>query len=149
MKLIYIYSNNNLNRMSYNVYSKCSKISNTFLFLFSNKNLIIMVGFTKCLSEEQTGKTLTRLLLQKQSDLLLPWLSRNLDRQQVFKIFEHLVYAAYKQIYWCENFDFYSSFSVYKFFLCVLISDLVLRHLATLKSCICTNNYGQMDAKNR
>ena len=43
-------------------YSKCSKISNTFLFLFSNKMLEFRAGIHKMLSEKQTGKTLIRLL---------------------------------------------------------------------------------------
>ena len=30
---------------------KCSKISNTFLFLFSNKMLVFRAGIHKCLSE--------------------------------------------------------------------------------------------------
>ena len=41
-------------------------------FQFSNKNLVIKAELTICLSEKQTGKTLIRELLQKQSDLGLP-----------------------------------------------------------------------------
>ena len=41
-------------------FDKCSKISNTFLFLFSNKLSWSELEFTKCLSELQTGKTLFR-----------------------------------------------------------------------------------------
>ena len=37
--------------------------------------MVIMLGDTNCLSQEQTGKTLIRLLLQKQSDLGLHCLS--------------------------------------------------------------------------
>ena len=57
-------------------YGKCSKISNTFLFLFSNKLLLFRSGISKYLSEYQTEKTLIRLLLQGQSDLGLRCLSR-------------------------------------------------------------------------
>ena len=44
----------------------------SFLILFSNK----MLAVAKCLSELQTGRTLIRLLLQKQSNLGLHCLSR-------------------------------------------------------------------------
>ena len=48
--------------------------------------LVIMAGAHKnAFSEKQTGKTLIRLLLQEQSDLGLPCLSRHL-----FEILEHL-----------------------------------------------------------
>ena len=57
-------------------YGKCSNISKTFVFLFANKTLVIGLKVPKCLSEKQTGKTLIRLLLQKQSDLSLHCLSR-------------------------------------------------------------------------
>ena len=79
----------------YKAYGKGSKISNTFLVLFSNTYLLSGLEFTKCLSEYQTGKTLIRLLLQKQSDLGLHCLSRPFGRQIVFKILEHLLYAIY------------------------------------------------------
>ena len=58
-------------------YGKCSKISNTFLFLFSVKMLIFSAGINKILVRlSKTGKTLIRLLLQKQSDLGLHCLHR-------------------------------------------------------------------------
>ena len=62
----------------FNEHGKCSKISNISLFQFSNKMLVTISGleFTNFLSELQIGKTLIRLLLQKQSDLGLPFLSR-------------------------------------------------------------------------
>ena len=48
----------------------------------------------KGLSEKQTGKTLIRLLHQKQPDLGLPPVCLGLfDRQLVFKILEHLPYV--------------------------------------------------------
>ena len=50
-------------------YGKCSKVSNTFLYLFSNKMWNIKDGIHKILVRIATGKTLIRLLLQKQSDL--------------------------------------------------------------------------------
>ena len=52
--------------------SNLHRVSNTFLVPFSNK----MLEFTKYLSEKQTGKTLIRLLLQKQSDLVIHCLAR-------------------------------------------------------------------------
>ena len=45
-------------------YSKCSKISKTSLFLFSNKTLVISAGIHKM------------LIISKQSELSLPCLSR-------------------------------------------------------------------------
>ena len=51
--------------VSKTLFSFCSKIKCWFSGL----------KFTKCLSEYQTGKTLIRLLLQKQSDLGLHCLS--------------------------------------------------------------------------
>ena len=44
---------------------------------------------TKCLSEKQTGKTLRRQLLQKQSDLDLLCLSWLFWQATLFKILEH------------------------------------------------------------
>ena len=66
--------------------SKCSKFSNTSQM----KCWLSRLEFTKCLSEEQTGKTLIRLLFQMQSDLGLPCLSRFCDRKRLFKILKHL-----------------------------------------------------------
>ena len=40
-----------------------------------------MIGYQECLFQKQTGKTLIRLLLQKQSDLGLSCLSRHFDTQ--------------------------------------------------------------------
>ena len=57
-------------------YSKCSKISNTFQNVVRKLNMFSGLEFTKCFAEYQTGKTLIRLLLQKQSDLGLCCLSR-------------------------------------------------------------------------
>ena len=59
------------------IYGQCSTILNRFLFLFSNKKCCLSgLEFIKCLSEYQTGKTLIRVVLEKQSDLGLPCLSR-------------------------------------------------------------------------
>ena len=44
-------------------YSKCSKISNIFLFPFSNKIFVLKAGIHKMLIRTATGKTLIRLLL--------------------------------------------------------------------------------------
>ena len=46
---------------------------------------------TKCLSEKQTGKTLIRLLLQKQSDLGLNSFLGLFGRQLAFKILEQIL----------------------------------------------------------
>ena len=55
----------------YSIYGKCCEISNTFLFLFSNKMLVFRVGnykmFIKIANRE----------VQKQSDLGLPCLFRH------------------------------------------------------------------------
>ena len=51
------------------------KYLNTFLFLFSNKMLVIRLEFTKSMTEYKTVKTLIRQLLQKQSDQGLHCLS--------------------------------------------------------------------------
>ena len=44
---------------------KCSKIPNTFPFLFSNKLLVFWVGIHKSFSEWQTGKTLIILFFSE------------------------------------------------------------------------------------
>ena len=54
------------------IYNKCSKIASTFQI----KCWFSGLEFTKCVSDYQTGNTLIRLLLQKQSDLGLRCLSR-------------------------------------------------------------------------
>ena len=76
------------------IYGKCSKIP-TFLFLFSKKCWTSGLELTKCWSEKQTWKTLIRLLLQKQSDLGLPCLSRYCGRELLFKILDYLPYYVY------------------------------------------------------
>ena len=68
------------------MYGKCSKIPKTVPFLFSNKIWFSGLGYTKCSSEYQIGKTLIRLLLQKQSDLGLHCFSRHFRRRHVFEI---------------------------------------------------------------
>ena len=55
---------------------KFSKFSNTYLYLFSNKRLVIRAGIHKMLVTKANRETLIRLLLQKQSDLALPCLVR-------------------------------------------------------------------------
>ena len=67
---------------------KCSKISNTSL-CSQIKCGLSGLEFTKSLSV-QTEKTLIRLLLQKQSDLGLHFLSRPFGRHVVYEILEHL-----------------------------------------------------------
>ena len=54
---------------------KCSKISNTSLSLFSNQMLVSSAGILKKLVRIANieDKTLIQLLLQKQSDLCLPF----------------------------------------------------------------------------
>ena len=65
--------------------SKCSKYSNPFLFLFSNKNLVIRAGIHKMLVKIANRKTLG-----------LHCLSRHFladSKYIVFEILEHLLYA--------------------------------------------------------
>ena len=70
------------------IYGKCSKISNTFLFLFSNKMLVFRAGIHKMpvriANREDPGQT------AEESDLGLRCLSRHFSRQLVFKILEHV-----------------------------------------------------------
>ena len=61
----------------------------TLLFVFLNKMLVIRAGIHKMYVRVATGKTLIRLLLQKQSDLGLHCLSRSFCSQLVFEILEH------------------------------------------------------------
>ena len=56
-------------------YGKCSKILNTFLFLFSNKMLVIKAGIYKRLIRIPNSEDQIKLLLKKQSDLSLHCLS--------------------------------------------------------------------------
>ena len=64
-------------------------ISNTILFLFLTKCWFSGLKVTKCFLEYQTGKTLTRLLLHKQSDLGLHCMSMAFwQRHVVFEILE-------------------------------------------------------------
>ena len=72
-------------------YIKYSKISNTFHCLFSNEMLLIKAENLKMLARIANRKTLIRLLLQKQSDLGLLWLSRHFLHQLVLKFFVHLL----------------------------------------------------------
>ena len=57
-------------------YCKCSKVSNTFLFLFSNEMLVTRAELDKMLVIK-TGKILIRLLLKKQSDRSLHCLCKS------------------------------------------------------------------------
>ena len=52
------------------------KFRTLFSFCSEIKHWLFGLELTKCSSEKQTGKTLIRLLLQKQSDLGLPCLSK-------------------------------------------------------------------------
>ena len=52
--------------------------------LISAANCFSGLELTKCFSEKQTGKTLTRLLLQKQSDLVLLCLSWSFWQAAIF-----------------------------------------------------------------
>ena len=58
--------------------------------MFSHKMLVIRAGTHKMSSEMQTGKTLIRLLLQKQSDMGLPGCLGPFGRQLVFNFFRPL-----------------------------------------------------------
>ena len=75
------------------IYGKCSKISNTFLFLFSNKMLVIMAGIHKMLARLVHREDADQIL-QKQSDLGLRCLSGPFSQASLleFKILEHLPY---------------------------------------------------------
>ena len=68
-------------------YGQCSKIVNTFLFLFLNKMLVFRAGIYFSLLEQQRRNTLIRLLLQK-TDLGLHCLSKFFLRQLVFEIMD-------------------------------------------------------------
>ena len=57
---LYCFQGSDCSLIQYLLYSKCS---NNFLVLFSNKILVILDGISECLSEQQTGKTLIRLIL--------------------------------------------------------------------------------------
>ena len=73
--------------VNFTYYSKCSNFSNTFLFLFSNKMLVIRAGIHKIIFRiAKLG-----MLLQKQSDLVLHCLSRPIC-YTMFQILEHLPY---------------------------------------------------------
>ena len=58
------------------VMANVPKLRKFFSFYSQIKCWLSGQEFTKCLPEEQSGKTKIRLLLQKQSDLGLPCLSR-------------------------------------------------------------------------
>ena len=64
---------------------KCPKIYKTFHFLFSNKILVFRAGIHKMLikvsNKEDPDQTASSLLLQKQSDLDLCYLSRLLRQE--------------------------------------------------------------------
>ena len=75
-----------------NLYSKCSKIINAFLFLFSNKMLDIRSAIHKILVGIANREIQIRLLLQKQSDLSLNCLSMPFWQATMFKILENSPY---------------------------------------------------------
>ena len=72
-------------------------VSNTFQFLYSNKMLVFMAVINNMLVRIETGKTLIRGLIQKQSDLGLLFFSRPFWQATVFKIFQHLLYATKRE----------------------------------------------------
>ena len=72
-----------VNVLKFEHFSFCSQIKYWFRGL----------ELTKCLSEKQAGKTLIRLLLQKQSDLGLCCLSRPFGQETIVEILEHLLYT--------------------------------------------------------
>ena len=81
-----------------NGFCKYSKILNTFLFLFSNKTLLIRVWIHKMLVRIAKRETLIRLLLQKQSDLGLLCLSRIFWQAISVQNLEHLPYKEFQCI---------------------------------------------------
>ena len=75
-------------------YCKCSKNLNTFLFLYSNKMFNFRAGFHKMLVRmANREKTLIRLLLKKQSDLGLHYLSRPFWQATSFRNFRTFAVA--------------------------------------------------------
>ena len=65
----------------------CDFLGMRWVLLFQIKCWFSGLEFTKCLSEKQTGKTLIKLLLQKQPDMGLHFLSKPFfGRQLAFKI---------------------------------------------------------------
>ena len=81
-------------------YGKYSKISNSSLFLFTKINKVFRAGIHKRLvSIAKTGKTLIRLLLQKQSDMGLLCLPTLFGWQLVLEILQHSLYARFGNSY--------------------------------------------------
>ena len=83
-------------------YGKCLKNSNTFLFLFSNKMLVIRAGIHNMLArianseypdQTDTTKTLIRLLLQTSSEHLISSQSLPSKQNTGFLIFKSLANA--------------------------------------------------------
>ena len=66
------------------MYSKCSKISNTFLSLFSNKMLVLRDRIHKMLVIMANREDPDQTAPQKQSDLGLPCLSSPFGRPSSF-----------------------------------------------------------------
>ena len=63
------------------VHGKCSKISNTFLFLFFNKMLVVRAGIHKILD---------RIVNREDPDQTCVWVGCSIfDRQVVFNISDH------------------------------------------------------------
>ena len=71
----------------YVTYGKCSKFLTLFFSYSQLKCWLSVLKLTKCLSVEQTVKTLIRLLLQNQSDLSLHCLFRPFCQATCFRNF--------------------------------------------------------------
>ena len=71
-------------------YGKCSKISNTFLFLFLIKMLVFTACIHKMLVRVANREDPDQTVLKKQSDLGLPCLSRPFWQAISVQILEHL-----------------------------------------------------------
>ena len=74
------------------IYGKCSKISNTFLFLFSNKMLVFRAGIQKIL-----------VRIANREDLGLPCLSKPFWQATSVRNFRTFTIHAVEGL--CQNFD--------------------------------------------
>ena len=76
-----------------NTYGKCSKNSNTYLYLFSNTMLVIMVGIHKMLVIIANREVPDQTASERSSLIWVCTVCLGLfDRQLVFEILEHLLY---------------------------------------------------------
>ena len=118
-------------------YGKSSKILNIFLFLCSTKLLVIRAGMHKMLARIAKGKTLIRLLLQKQSDLGLHYLSRCFWQKTSlgnFRTFTEYTPRGHRLVF--PNYNVYQSLKIV-FILANSVNHVQCSHLWQL-SCVFT-----------